>query len=70
VSDKQIHDRIAVDEDGAESSVMNVRAVSVSVPMPMGRFPVKGRQAAYESYTYASSSSRQTPEMFGGISTD
>jgi hypothetical protein len=69
VTDNRIHDRIAVDE-GTQSSTVNVHAVSVSVPIPRGRFPTKGRQAAYESYTYASGSPRQTPEMFGGISTD
>ena len=35
-----------------------------------GRFPTKGRQPAYESYTSASLNVRQTPEQFGGVSTD
>jgi hypothetical protein len=37
---------------------------------PMGRFPTKGRQVAAESFTSASLCARQTPEQFGGISTD
>lgn len=35
-----------------------------------GRFPTKGRQPAYESYVSASLCVRQTPELFGGVSTD
>lgn len=35
-----------------------------------GRFPTKGRQPAVDTYVSASLNTRQTPEMFGGISTD
>lgn len=35
-----------------------------------GRFPQEGRQNAYKSYTSASLCVRQTPEQFGGVSTD
>jgi hypothetical protein len=41
----------------------------LQVPRPTGRFP-KGRQHAYESYTSASLCTRQSPEQFGGVSTD
>jgi hypothetical protein len=37
---------------------------------PRGRFPTEGRQGAYKSYVSASLNARQTPEQFGGISTE
>jgi hypothetical protein len=40
------------------------------VPTPTGRFPTKGRQNAAENYVSASLCVRQTPEQFGGVSTD
>lgn len=40
------------------------------VPKPMVRFPTKGRQNAYESTVSASLCVRQTPEQFGGVSTE
>jgi hypothetical protein len=40
------------------------------LPMPLGKYPTKGRQTAIESNVSASLCVRQTPEMFGGISTD
>lgn len=46
------------------------KPTSGSVPRPMGRFPTEGRQNATKTYVSASLNTRQTPEMFGGVSTD
>lgn len=35
-----------------------------------GKYPNKGRQPAVESNVPASGVTRQTPEQFGGVSTD
>lgn len=35
-----------------------------------GTYPTKGRQPATETNVPASGVTRQTPEMFGGVSTD
>jgi hypothetical protein len=45
-------------------------AQSAQHALTAGHYPSKGRQHAYESYVSASLCVRQTPEMFGGVSTD
>jgi len=59
-----------VTEEHATPRRVGRRPSPPPLPPLMGHYPTKGRQPAYESNVSASLCARQTPEMFGGVSTD
>jgi hypothetical protein len=53
-----------------ETEVVVTQVDAPASVRPRGRFPTEGRQGAYKSYVSASLNVRQTPEQFGGVSTE